>query len=212
MASINLLVSELLASRICHDLVGPVGAVNAGVELLEEGGVDEEAVGLLGRSAAQAQQRLQLYRFAFGKGGDRQEFAALKTAAESALGRDGKIGFDWSKGEWAAAAPGMGRLAINAIILLAEALPHGGTIRLLGEQGNVRLAASAEGKRAVLRPELTDALLGKVPDEQLTARTVQAHLTHLIAARTKMRWELSGDGTSIVKLELVSTRTEPGSI
>ena len=67
---IDLKVAQLLSSRLCHDLVGPIGAVNTGLELMEEDSDDDgAALGLMARSAAEAIRRLAFYRMAFGLGG-----------------------------------------------------------------------------------------------------------------------------------------------
>src|SRR3954470_6811530 len=64
-------VLELLASRVCHDLISPVGAVHNGVEFLQETGVEAgaEAVALIAHSAQQASAKLQIFRLAYGAGG-----------------------------------------------------------------------------------------------------------------------------------------------
>ena len=84
-------VIELLASRICHDLVSPVGAINNGVEFMEEMGDDaeqrKEALGLISHSASQASAKLMAFRIAYGSGGREVEeeldadkiFAKLKS-------------------------------------------------------------------------------------------------------------------------------------
>jgi histidine phosphotransferase ChpT len=75
--SIDLRVVELLAARLCHDLIGPVAAIGNGAELLadEEPDFLQDAIALVGESARKANRRLQFYRFAYGfSGGER--FAA----------------------------------------------------------------------------------------------------------------------------------------
>ena len=207
MSSIDLVVLELLASRMCHDLAGPVGAVNAGVELLGDSRVDAQALNLLGRSGEQAQQHLQLYRFAFGRGGDGQPLDTLCRAAESALGQGGKIRFQWPAIDRIGAVPGMGRLCLNMVMLATEALPVGGSVDVLteaaadvmrGQMGSITV--HARGKRVGLRPETEDAVMGRVPEDQLSARTVQAYFTLLLSRRFNGRLTIWGDGQQEVKL------------
>ena len=62
-------LGALLCSRICHDIISPVGAINNGLELLEEGGADEDAMALIKSSARNASARLQFARIAFGAAG-----------------------------------------------------------------------------------------------------------------------------------------------
>ena len=66
-------LASYVASRICHDLISPVGAINNGVEFMEEMGEDPEqrkdALGLISHSASQASAKLQAFRIAYGAGG-----------------------------------------------------------------------------------------------------------------------------------------------
>jgi hypothetical protein len=59
-------LAALLCSRVCHDVISPVGAINNGLELLDEGGADEDAMHLIRTSARNASARLQFARIAFG--------------------------------------------------------------------------------------------------------------------------------------------------
>src|SRR5580692_1342644 len=74
---IDMRVMELLASKICHDLVSPVSAINNGVELIEDigGSVVEEAMKLIGDSAQHASRRLRLFRLAYGRAGSEENMA-----------------------------------------------------------------------------------------------------------------------------------------
>ena len=63
-------LAQLLCSRLCHDLVGPAGAVNAGLELAEDGDLDGDALDLVTSSAAEITRRLAFFRIAFGAAGD----------------------------------------------------------------------------------------------------------------------------------------------
>ncbi|RWL92157.1 MAG: histidine phosphotransferase, partial [Mesorhizobium sp.] len=62
-------LAALLCSRVCHDIISPVGAINNGLELLDEGGADEDAMKLIRQSAKNASARLQFARIAFGAAG-----------------------------------------------------------------------------------------------------------------------------------------------
>ncbi|RUV56051.1 histidine phosphotransferase, partial [Mesorhizobium sp. M5C.F.Ca.IN.020.29.1.1] len=62
-------LAALLCSRVCHDIISPVGAINNGLELLDEGGADEDAMKLIRQSARNASARLQFARIAFGAAG-----------------------------------------------------------------------------------------------------------------------------------------------
>ena len=78
-------IAELLCSRICHELVAGVAAINNGVELINEidSSMFDEAMGLIGDSAQQASARVQYYRMAYGYAGN--DALQLTEAAAAAL-------------------------------------------------------------------------------------------------------------------------------
>jgi histidine phosphotransferase ChpT len=195
--AIDLKVAQLLASRLCHDLVGPLGAVNAGAELIAEengggrglGGPLEEALALIGSSAGEAAARLSFFRLAFGSGGSAGAAGGSPNAhmkyAQS-LARDffaaGRVTLDWHfSGAVLAEIPLAGvKLLLNMVLLGAEALPRGGrlTVTAAGSEAGYRLRVLAVGagvrlgpaSAAVLAPDLDEKNL-----KSLDARTVVAH-------------------------------------
>ncbi len=230
---IDLDIAQLLCSRLCHDLVGPAGAVNAGVELLEETpgvNVDAEAVGLLGRGARQVKAMLALYRIAFGFGGmvedgdiDRQ----IRDIA-GAYVANGKVKLDWPLSDPQAPRldAGAGKLLLNMMLLGHGALIRGGTLGVrivdLGDDG-CGLAVIATGDRARLRDDLRSAVTAPVAavapvasgadggtGEGLTAHTVQAALTRLLADAVGGELEVTDTGQGEVRIAaLVGKVTKP---
>src|SRR5918993_2163211 len=173
---LDIRVVELLCSRLCHELVSPVGAINNGVELIEEMGADmaDEAIGLIAHSADQASRRLRLLRLAYGApSGDKSGLAEAAQAAEGYFA-GGKIKLEWPPGGLEQAGqlqPGTGKVLLNLIILAEEALAYGGRIVIEpGNDGNLRVAAI--GRNAGLKAEAAQALTGDIAIETLTPRTV----------------------------------------
>jgi histidine phosphotransferase ChpT len=175
---IDLRITELLAARLCHELVSPVGAINNGVELLaDDPEFAEDAAQLIGQSAAQATKRLQFYRIAYGStvaiAGDSARKATLDLFAE------GKIACVWP--ETLALTPGS-KLACNLLLVAAEALPRGGGLTLSdATSGGIEVLAAGEGAR--LPAHLPDALVGVVAPDAVDARSVQAVFTAALARR-----------------------------
>src|SRR5271154_3464814 len=95
---IDMRVMELLASKLCHDLVSPVSAINNGVELIEDigGSVVEEAMKLIGDSAQHASRRLRLFRMAYGRAGSEDSLGVkdVRQTAEQYLA-GGKSTLNW---------------------------------------------------------------------------------------------------------------------
>lgn len=183
---IDLRVAELLASRLCHDLVGPVGAVNNGLELLTDDdiGGDAESVALVSRSARHAGNILQFYRLAYGLAGQAldSDLSEPKRLTERFLG-DGKVKLDWQAVSLPQDAPeGLPKLLLNLIALAVEALPRGGTVVVTVSPGWA-LKVAAVGEGAALRPETAAALAPDILVDGLTPRQVQAYFTALLAGR-----------------------------
>lgn len=187
-ASEALRIAELLASRLCHDLVSPVGAVGSGIELLREFGEDPggDAMTLVEQSARLATERLQFFRIAFGQAGagrldvsmaDMARFAAAAAATQ-------RIRLAWPEG---LATPGAGgaKLLLNMVLLGADALPRGGELRvgLAPAPGGLAAEVGALAPEARLPDELAAALAGTVSVADLSARSVQARWTGLVAGR-----------------------------
>ncbi len=192
---IDLKVAQLLSSRICHDLVGPIGAINSGLELIEEDPDDDgAALGLMAGSAGEASRRLAFYRSAFGLGAATPRTAGWKptldearTLAEVFL-QSGKVTLKWqdiSAGAISPAPPGAAKVVLIIILMASESLPRGGVVELsfaeLDDGLGVGLTASGEG--GALREDLRDAM---APDagtagEGLSARNVHAYLAQCLA-------------------------------
>lgn len=186
---IDLRVAELLASRLCHDLVGPIGAVNNGMELIEDEdpGMIDEALKLAANSAQQAANTLQFFRLAYGMAGGRVggDLSELRDLVARYLG-SGKTTLGWSVQTDPAGAPeSLGKLVLNMVALAAEALPKGGEVNVAVGPGAAGLTVSvtAAGPGAKLREETAPALRPDVPVGDLTPRNVQGYFTRILAQR-----------------------------
>ncbi len=179
-------VLELLTARLCHELVSPIGAINNGVELLDEEDPDfvRDAIGLIGQSARKAGQRLQFYRFAYGTSTTASGGPAVggRELAEALL-EGGKVSCEWSA-EAATLPHDWQRLACNVLVLAAEALPRGGRVLVRPLQAGVSgIEVVAEGDAINVTPEMRAALEPAIAMDQLTSRTIHAYVTARIATR-----------------------------
>ena len=173
----------MLCSRLCHDLINPIGALNNGIEVLSE--EDDEAMraqafDLVSYSAGEAVRRLQFYRLAFGSSGGRSNSLALGDARKAAQGllSSGRITLDWPEtglGQDGALNRTALRLLLNLVLVGVEALARGGTIgvRFEGRGAVADLIVTAEGDRAALNDAFLGALSGEVSSDGLDARTAQ---------------------------------------
>ena len=175
-------VLELLSSRLCHELISPVGAINNGVELIGEEDSDfvKEAMGLIAQSAKRAGQRLQFYRFAYGAGGAGGGAPDAKTLVAGIL-EGGKISAEWPD-DLSALTPEWQKLGCNLALVAAEILPRGGKI-VLASAGKKKITAMATGETINLTLELKAALGEGADVAALTGRTIHAYFTSRMAAK-----------------------------
>jgi histidine phosphotransferase ChpT len=194
---VDMRVLELLASRLCHDLISPIGAIGNGLELLEEGGVGEDALKLSIGCARRATTLLEFFRMAYGAAGSQTPvgWEAAQGLAEGLLD-DRKIKLIWSALPAGQQLPaGCGRLALNLVLLATEALPRGGDIAVGVERAASRtmLVVTATGRDARLVEEMQRAILREpVSTEMLTARTIHGYFTARVAESLGSGIDLSG--------------------
>ncbi len=185
----DLKASQFLCSRICHDLIGPVGAVNAGMELLSDLSVaDDEALGLVADSAGQITRRLAYYRVAFGAGGGsgpRALTEARKLALDLMAG--GKVTLDWpDDGDGTTGSPVTGggvKLLMNMVLLAIDSLPRGGTVavRFADLADGLGVAVTASGVGARLKDGVAPVMAGDDGSEGLSAHTAAAYFARQLA-------------------------------
>jgi histidine phosphotransferase ChpT len=186
---IELRALELLCSRLCHDLISPVGAIRNGIEILEEieeggaaTGFAGEAVQLINHAAGQADGRLRLFRLAYGQAGrEGRSFADARSAAEAWFST-GRTRLDWPAGtvpEGAAQRSGLVKAILNVLVLTDEALTHGGLISVSGAGGATsgEVIVQAEGRPGALSDELRNAFSGATAVPDLTPRSVHAYIS-----------------------------------
>ena len=183
--------ASLLCSRLCHDLLSPVGALNNGLELLaDEHDPDMRArcMELLNESARASANKLKFFRLAFGAAGgfgEQVDTREAKAAIEGLFGPDGRVELGWL-----VEAPTLTKASIKVLLNLAliagDALVRGGRLDVGAEMAGetTEIVVRAEGPRLVLDQELRDALQGKADENALTPRAAAAWLVHQIATGT----------------------------
>jgi histidine phosphotransferase ChpT len=179
--------SALMVSRVCHDLVGPLGAVVNGLEVLEDErdvAMREDAIKLVTSSANQALARIQFMRIAFGAAGSagaELDLGEIGRLIEGLL-EGGKVKLEWQVPhaywgkDWA-------KLLMNATLLGADSLPRGGLVAV--EAGADPKAptfkVTATGQVARLPEEVERTLRGEQIQGPVDARAIQPHLTYRLS-------------------------------
>ncbi len=180
---IDAAILELMASRICHDLVSPVGAVHNGIEFLEDGGKDalDDALALISYSAGQAAAKLQSFRMAYGAGGNDSNLTAedARKCFSDLIAADGKIALSWKLGPMMSKPPAYCKVLMCALILATECLPRGGSVSAAPESGATVI--TVEGRDAGPRPMAQDAMALKIAADRLEPKLVHPYVTGLLA-------------------------------
>ncbi len=181
----DLELAALISSKICHDVISPVGAIYNGLEILGE---DDDpnarayAMDVIRNVTVQASARLQFARFAFGAAGSAGAEIDLQTARDISVGF---IGDSKHKLSWHAPAGMLPKnkvkLLLNLIALSINALPRGGTIDVtIGEDlANPEFTISCSGRTARPPKYLAQIVTGEMPE--IDAMSVQAYYTWRLA-------------------------------
>ena len=199
-------LASLLCSRLCHDLMSPVGALSNGIELLaDETDPDmrEKCLELLGDSARATANKLKFFRLAFGAGGgfgEEIDTREARAALEGLFGADGKVELGWVV-EGEKLPKGAIRLLLNLALLAGDSLVRGGRLDVGAERGNgeIELAVRAEGPRILLDPLLRETLAtgGRGAIEP---RAAGAWLAHNLAAQGGGTIRLSDPSSDVLML------------
>lgn len=198
----ELMVVRLACSKLCHDLISPVSAVNNGLELVGDSMAgDPEAMDLITSSARTAAERLQYYRVALGfSGGSGQSLSALQSLLKPFVA-DAKCESDWQVDSGAAQAVltiDSAQIVLNAVSIGLDCLPRSGQVAVIlsgAEPGKLSLEVDVTGPSVRVREELSDALTKPMGEFELTVRGIQATLMRMVAARLGCPVTLrTGDG------------------
>lgn len=187
-------LAQLLTTRLCHDLAGPIGAVNNGIEFLGEEAAEirEDALQLAASSAAQALQRLQFYRHLYGiiKQGGEASNAELQQLATKAIQTD-RLAIDWSG--WlpdATLTRQKGQLLLHMVLLVSQSLLKGGTVRVMvrrdGESINIQVEGSGDMVR--FNPHIAEAARQGMPESDITPENVQACLFYALTRKLGLHY------------------------
>jgi len=197
-------LAALLCSRVCHDIISPVGAIINGLEVLDEE-KDEEmkafAFDLIRKSATQASAKLQFARLAFG--------AAGSAGAEIDLGDADKMATGYMKGEkadFSFTAPralmpkNKVKLLLNLILLANAAVPRGGRIAVSveGEVAAPRFLIRCTGPSARVPAAFEKLVPGDVEVTTIDAHAVQGYYAGALARAVGMIVSARLDGEDVV--------------
>ncbi len=197
-------LAALLCSRVCHDVISPVGAIVNGIELYDSGdaSMKEFSIDLVRKSSRQASARLQFARLAFGAAGSAGAMIDTGDAANvaKAFFSDEKVTLTWEMTR-ALLPKNQVKLLLNLLMLAAGAVPRGGVIAvtgvITGEQGDFTITATGQNARIPNHAE--DLIAGRGPNGVIDAHAVQPFYTGQIAraAGMSVAFAIEGDKVTI---------------
>lgn len=189
--------ASLLCSRLCHDLVSPVGALSNGIEILTDETDPEmrsQCIQLLADSAQQTANRLKFFRLAFGGGGsfaDQVDVREAKSALHGMFPAD-KLQIEWLIGPSVLPKTAV-KVMLNLALIAGDALLRGGVLHIAAEQYGtaIEIAIRAEGPRLLLGDDLRQALTGSASESDITPRAAPAFLVHTLLVEERATLQLS---------------------
>jgi histidine phosphotransferase ChpT len=174
--------AALLCSRLCHDLVSPVGALTNGIELLADETdpvMREQCLQLLADSARQTANRLKFFRLAFGAASGMGPDVDTREAQAAV---EGLFGTEKTRVNWAVTSPSLPKNAVkillNLSLLAGDALLRGGILMVAAEATDtaIDIVTQSEGTKVLLGEDLRNALRGNIPAADMQPRIAPAFL------------------------------------
>jgi histidine phosphotransferase ChpT len=198
-------LAALLCSRVCHDVISPVGAIVNALEVLEEDdpSMRDFALDLIKKSARSASARLQFARLAFGAAGSAGAMIDLGDAGNVANGflNDDKLSLDWEAPR-ALLPKNQVKLLLNLLVLAAQAVPRGGKLvsraTIDGEQG--RFVITATGSHARIPAHVEDLIAGSSETGTIDAHAVQPLYAGMVARAAGMAISFAIEGEQVTIL------------
>lgn len=196
-------LAALLCSRVCHDLISPVGAIVNGLEVLDDNPKPEDrefALDLIRKSAKTASARLQFCRLAFGAAGSSGAQIDLGDAQAMARGHleDGKTTITWNLPR-VLLPKNRVKLLLNMLVIAQQTIPRGGVLMVdpIGEGERIGFRVVASGFNARMPQNIADLLSSDTP-LAADAHAVQPYYTRLLAQACELNVMLAPEGDAVV--------------
>jgi histidine phosphotransferase ChpT len=182
-------IASQLCSRLCHDLLSPVGALSNGLELLadeKDPEMRKRCMELLEQSARTSADKLKFFRLAFGAAGGFGEQVPMqepRALIEALVGNNGRIELSWAVPDDSLPKPAV-KVLLNFGLIAIEALVRGGRLDIAAEMRGrtCEIAVRAAGPRIAFDAAVGRALAGDMTPSNLSSRTAPAAMLHQLAA------------------------------
>ncbi|UNE53544.1 histidine phosphotransferase ChpT [Bartonella machadoae] len=194
-------LAALLCSRICHDLISPVGAIQNAMELYDEGGAEEDALQLVRWSVASASARLQFARLAFGFAGANGEQIETRFAEQVAQQymKEEKAILNWQASSLLLPKNEI-KLLLNLVLIANATASRGGEIIVMISQDEKKRSFHFKiaGKSLRIPPHFMALYKREMQEKDLDAHAIQFYYTMLLAEMTDMQINIDETENCIV--------------
>ena len=198
-------LASLMCSRLCHDLMSPVGALNNGIELLadeQDPEMRERCLELLSESARASANKLKFFRLAFGAAGgfgDEIDTHEAHCALQGLYGAEKRIELGWMVPD-ERLPKGAVKLLLNLAMIAGDALVRGGRLDVGAERGasGLELVIRGEGPRILLDPKLRETIAAGHSGGEVEPRAAGAWLAHSLAAEANGTIRLSDPADEVL--------------
>ncbi|MDP4574455.1 histidine phosphotransferase family protein [Qipengyuania sp. G39] len=181
-------LAAMLCSRLCHDMLSPVGALSNGLELLAletDPEMRANVMQLLEQSASISTNKLKFFRLAFGAAGgfgERVDVEEPKALIQALVADKDKVEVNWALADASLGKPAV-KVLLNFAQIAIDALVRGGTLDVGAEtrDGACEIVVRASGPKVAFDETIGRALDGSLDRSELSSRTAAAHMIHLLA-------------------------------
>jgi histidine phosphotransferase ChpT len=181
-------LAAMLCSRLCHDMLSPVGALSNGLELLAletDPEMRANVMQLLEQSASISTNKLKFFRLAFGAAGgfgERVDVEEPKALIQALVADKDKVEVNWALADASLGKPAV-KVLLNFAQIAIDALVRGGTLDVGAEtrDGACEIVVRASGPKVAFDETIGKALDGSLDRSELSSRTAAAHMIHLLA-------------------------------
>jgi len=196
---------ELISSKICHDIISPVGAIANGIEILEEMGADDDVTSLISFSTEQANAKLKLLRMAYGMSGSDTNIKIedIHKTFDNFISGDNRITQSWDSMLNIGFDPAKGfpKLFLCCLIMMSESLPKGGGISV-SVDGENTIVITGEGDNAGFKEGYIDSLENKISIADLTPKLIHPYISGIFSKKYNFEILYNNDLSNIISLRL----------
>ena len=199
-------LAALVASKICHDAIGPMTAIGFGLDVLDEDDDEEQresAVGMIRKGVGQITAKLQFARLAFGAAGSSGfeiDLLEARKVAEGYVESDKKHNVEWNSSV-AAMPKNNVKLLLNLIVIAVSTVPRGGviTVSIEGDKDKPSITFKTAGEKARIPVGVMDLING-TQQEDVDARSIQPYFTGRVAKTVgaTISMDMDGEGVSLI--------------